>query len=175
MKQKNIEDVSAILSSINTILAETSKESKEYEELTGDIKLIIHECIDKVNDESTKKLNELISDIRRRLNIESNGHKLDMSTLREHLNSLINDYLVDIYADENGKPRSTGDFFKFAVSQYVASHFEDLFKPEVDKDGKDEGESEVTENKPEEAKTEEKPTESEKSEEEKPEEKESGE
>ena len=138
-KSKDIcKQLDIILSSIteDTNTHVDAKVEKEADELTQDIKLIIHELIDNIHEYSTDKINELIKDLKRRVNIETNGHKIPLDMLKGKLDKLINNYLVDIYEDSNGLPRSSGDYFKYATTQAVAHNFDKIFEP-VASDGSD--------------------------------------
>lgn len=100
-----------------TIIAsdvETDSNS-EYDELMHDIKLIIHEFIDKYDAICKNAVYELIDDITTRDGIEEAGHDLNPDEVNRRLVDLIKTF-YDIYTNENGTPRGIPDIFKYALA-----------------------------------------------------------
>lgn len=115
----NIEDDFIPSELDNFIEPEITKEEKdEYEEILQDIRLIIHEVIDKINDNANDTLQEMLHDIYARIDLESDGHNLNKDLFKFMISELA-DSLVDIYADEDDKPRSSADYFKYATTKAV--------------------------------------------------------
>lgn len=103
----------------NTLIASEN----EYDELQQDLKLIIHEFIDKYDKICKDAVKELVDDLMTRDDIESDGHTLDKEKVKENLIDLA-DTFCNIY-EADGEPRGLVDIFKFAIANTLYAYLTD--------------------------------------------------
>lgn len=130
----NIKKLLAIMSSKEVV--ENNSIENEYDELLEDIKLIIHEFIDKYDATCKNGVSELINDIMVRCGIESDGHGLETDVVLDKLNELFGTF-YDIYVDPDGYPRGEVDIFKYALATEMCaqmSKYGDSFPDAVEDD-----------------------------------------
>lgn len=115
-----------IIKRIYTLIASANMDNDEYAEITDSIRLVIHETIDKVNEKANEIVDDTIKDIINRLDLESDGHNLDKTKLKNKIINLSSE-LFDIYADNDNKEISSGDLFKYAVTKKIKKTLEEKF------------------------------------------------